>query len=191
MYKFFIKCVIGLMFVHAPAFAGNSRADDIHSNIAYVVDVDTGEVLVDRNSSVISPIASISKLMASIVVLDSDQGLMEQLRIEREDIAQQSSAKWKLKVGTEISRKRTLRIGLMSSENRAINALARSYAGGGGCICCRHESESKRTWNGTHPFHGAYWALLAECFYSTGFDSFIGRIYAISFDSRIFNNRKI
>lgn len=130
MYKFCIKCVLGLALVHAPAFAGNGRADDIHSNIAYVVDVDTGEVLVDRNSSVISPIASISKLMASIVVLDSGQGLMEPLRIEREDIARQSSAKWKLKVGTEISRKRTLRIGLMSSENRAINALARSYAGG-------------------------------------------------------------
>ena len=118
------------MLVHVPAFAGNSRADDIHSNIAYVVDVDSGEVLVDRNSSVISPIASISKLMASIVVLDSGQGLMEPVRIEREDIARQSSAKWKLQVGTEISRKRTLRIGLMSSENRAINALARSYVGG-------------------------------------------------------------
>mgnify|MGYP000028098326 CR=1 FL=1 len=130
MYKFFIKCVMGFMLVHVPAFAGNSRADDIHSNIAYVVDVDSGEVLVDRNSSVISPIASISKLMASIVVLDSGQGLMEPVRIEREDIARQSSAKWKLQVGTEISRKRTLRIGLMSSENRAINALARSYVGG-------------------------------------------------------------
>ena len=121
---------MGFMLVHVPAFAGNSRADDIHSNIAYVVDVDSGEVLVDRNSSVISPIASISKLMASIVVLDSGQGLMEPVRIEREDIARQSSAKWKLQVGTEISRKRTLRIGLMSSENRAINALARSYVGG-------------------------------------------------------------
>ena len=130
MYKFFIKCVMGFMLVHVPAFAGNSRADDIHSNIAYVVDVDSGEVLVDRNSSVISPIASISKLMASIVVLDSGQGLMEPVRIEREDVARQSSAKWKLQVGTEISRKRTLRIGLMSSENRAINALARSYVGG-------------------------------------------------------------
>lgn len=121
---------MGFMLVHVPAFAGNSRADDIHSNIAYVVDVDSGEVLVDRNSSVISPIASISKLMASIVVLDSGQGLMEPVRIEREDVARQSSAKWKLQVGTEISRKRTLRIGLMSSENRAINALARSYVGG-------------------------------------------------------------
>lgn len=130
MYKLLINCALGFILVHAPAFARNSHANDFHSNIVYVVDVETGEVLVDRNSSAISPIASISKLMASIVVLESEQSLMEPLRIESEDVAWQSSAKWKLKVGTEISRKRTLRIGLMSSENRAINALARSYEGG-------------------------------------------------------------
>ncbi|OYY59391.1 MAG: hypothetical protein B7Y55_00055 [Polynucleobacter sp. 35-46-207] len=130
MNKFFISCVLGIALTHAPVFARTSQTANFHSNIAYVVDVDSGEVLVDRNSSAISPIASISKLMASIVVLESGQGLAELLRIEREDIAWQSSAKWKLKVGTEISRKRVLRVGLMSSENRAINALARSYVGG-------------------------------------------------------------
>ena len=130
MYKLFIACALALTFTNAPVFAKGRQAEDFHSNIAYVVDVDSGEVLIDRNSLAISPIASISKLMASIVVLESGQGLAEPLRIEREDIAWQSSAKWKLKVGTEISRKRVLRVGLMSSENRAINALARSYAGG-------------------------------------------------------------
>jgi len=130
MNKFFISCVLGIALTHAPVFARTSQTANFHSNIAYVVDVDSGEVLVDRNSSAISPIASISKLMASIVVLESGQGLAELLRIEREDITWQSSAKWKLKVGTEISRKRVLRVGLMSSENRAINALARSYVGG-------------------------------------------------------------
>ncbi|AWW46630.1 peptidase S11 [Polynucleobacter paneuropaeus] len=130
MYKIFIACALALIFTDAPVFARTSQTADFHSNIAYVVDVDSGEVLVDRNSSAISPIASISKLMASIVVLESGQGLAELLRIEREDIAWQSSAKWKLKVGTEISRKRVLRVGLMSSENRAINALARSHVGG-------------------------------------------------------------
>jgi D-alanyl-D-alanine endopeptidase (penicillin-binding protein 7) len=130
MYKLFIAFALVLTFINAPVFARGSRVEDFHSNIAYVIDVDSGEVLVDRNSLAISPIASISKLMASIVVLESGQGLAELLRIEREDIAWQSSAKWKLKVGTEISRNRVLRVGLMSSENRAINALARSYLGG-------------------------------------------------------------
>ena len=130
MYKLLIACAIALTFTNAPVSAKGRQAEDFHSNIAYVVDVDSGEVLVDRNSLTISPIASISKLMASIVVLESGQGLAAPLRIEREDIAWQSSAKWKLKVGTEISRKRVLRVGLMASENRAINALARSYEGG-------------------------------------------------------------
>ena len=130
MYKLFIVCALALTLTNAPVFAKGRQAEDFHSNIAYVVDVDSGEVLIDRNSLAISPIASISKLMASIVVLESGQGLAEPLRIEREDIAWQSSAKWKLKVGTEISRKRVLRVGLMSSENRAINALARSHVGG-------------------------------------------------------------
>jgi D-alanyl-D-alanine endopeptidase (penicillin-binding protein 7) len=130
MNKFFISCILGMVLTHIPVFARSSQAGDFHSNIAYVVDVDSGEVLVDRNSYAISPIASISKLMASIVVLESGQALAEPLRIEREDVAWQSSAKWKLKVGTEISRKSVLRVGLMASENRAINALARSYSGG-------------------------------------------------------------
>jgi D-alanyl-D-alanine carboxypeptidase len=61
MNKFFISCVLGIALTHAPVFAKSSQAEDFHSNIAYVVDVDSGEVLVDRNSSAISPIASISK----------------------------------------------------------------------------------------------------------------------------------
>jgi D-alanyl-D-alanine endopeptidase (penicillin-binding protein 7) len=143
MYKLLIACALALTFTDAPVFAKGRQAEDFHSNIAYVVDVDSGEVLVDRNSLAISPIASISKLMASIVVLESGQGLAEPLRIEREDIARQSSAKWKLKVGTEISRMRVLRVGLMSSENRAINALARSYVGGTGAFVAAMNLKAK------------------------------------------------
>ena len=111
-------------------FAVKKDSGLLNSQIAYVVDVDSGRVLTDRNSNSVSSIASISKLMASIVVLESGQSLAEQVKIENEDIARQSTARWRLKVGTEISRQRTLRIGLMSSENRAINALARTYPGG-------------------------------------------------------------
>jgi len=143
MYKLLIACAIALTFTNAPVSAKGRQAEDFHSNIAYVVDVDSGEVLVDRNSLTISPIASISKLMASIVVLESGQGLAAPLRIEREDIAWQSSAKWKLKVGTEISRKRVLRVGLMASENRAINALARSYVGGTGAFVAAMNLKAK------------------------------------------------
>ena len=111
-------------------FAAKANGGSFNSQIAYVVDVDSGKVLVDRNADAVSSIASISKLMASIIVLESGQNLAEQVVIEKDDVARQSTAHWKLNVGTEITRKRTLRIGLMSSENRAINALARTYPGG-------------------------------------------------------------
>jgi hypothetical protein len=50
MNKFFISCVLGMALTHAPVFARTSQTADFHSNIAYVVDVDSGEELVDRNS---------------------------------------------------------------------------------------------------------------------------------------------
>ncbi len=92
MNKLLISIALGLYLIHSPAFATKESTGDFHSNIAYVVDVDSGEVLVDRNSAAISPIASISKLMASIVVLESGQNLTDPITIEREDIALQSSA---------------------------------------------------------------------------------------------------
>lgn len=130
MYKLIVACISVSILFSSNVFAVKKDSGLLNSQIAYVVDVDSGRVLTDRNSNSVSSIASISKLMASIVVLESGQSLAEQVKIENEDIARQSTARWRLKVGTEISRQRTLRIGLMSSENRAINALARTYPGG-------------------------------------------------------------
>ena len=130
MYKLIVACISVSILFSFNVFAVKKDSGLLNSQIAYVVDVDSGRVLTDRNSNSVSSIASISKLMASIVVLESGQSLAEQVKIENEDIARQSTARWRLRVGTEISRQRTLRIGLMSSENRAINALARTYPGG-------------------------------------------------------------
>jgi serine-type D-Ala-D-Ala endopeptidase (penicillin-binding protein 7) len=130
MYKLIVACISVSILFSSNVFAVKKDSGLLNSQIAYVVDVDSGAVLTDRNSNSVSSIASISKLMASIVVLESGQSLAEPVKIENEDIARQSTARWRLQVGTEISRQRTLRIGLMSSENRAINALARTYPGG-------------------------------------------------------------
>jgi len=130
MYKLIVACISVSILFSSNVFAVKKDSGLLNSQIAYVVDVDSGTVLTDRNSNSVSSIASISKLMASIVVLESGQSLAEPVKIENEDIARQSTARWRLQVGTEISRQRTLRIGLMSSENRAINALARTYPGG-------------------------------------------------------------
>ena len=113
--------------------AGYTRANDefkFKSNVAYIIDADTQEVLHDKNSSIQVPIASITKLMAAIVVLDNEQELNEELTITKSDIARKSRARSKLAVGTKIQRKEALLLGLMSSENRSMNALARTFPGG-------------------------------------------------------------
>lgn len=114
---------------------GQALADPISnikfkSNIAYIIDADTHEVLYDKNSSKQTPIASITKLMAAMVILDAEQDLEEVLTIGRSDIAWQSRARYKLSLNTKIKREEALLLGLMSSENRSMNALARTYPGG-------------------------------------------------------------
>jgi serine-type D-Ala-D-Ala endopeptidase (penicillin-binding protein 7) len=127
IFTFFVACLL------LSPTAGYTRANDefkFKSNVAYIIDADTQEVLHDRNSSIQVPIASITKLMAAIVVLDREQDLDEKLTITKSDIARKSRARSKLAVGTKIQRKEALLLGLMSSENRSMNALARTFPGG-------------------------------------------------------------
>ena len=122
-----------IIFLLLNPTTGNTRANDefkFKSNVAYIIDTDTQEVLHDKNSSIQVPIASITKLMAAIVVLDEKQDLDEEITIHKSDIAWKSRARFKLAVGTKILRKEALLLGLMSSENRSMNALARTFPGG-------------------------------------------------------------
>ena len=122
-----------VIFLLLSPTTGNARANDefkFKSNVAYIIDADTQEVLHDKNSSIQVPIASITKLMAAIVVLDEKQDLDEEITIHKSDIAWKSRARFKLAVGTKILRKEALLLGLMSSENRSMNALARTFPGG-------------------------------------------------------------
>lgn len=123
-----------LIFIQCLA-SGHALADHIFnikfkSNIAYIIDADTNEVLYDKNSSQQTPIASITKLMAAMVILDAEQDLEEVLTIGRSDVAWQSRARNKLSLNSKVKREEALLLGLMSSENRSMNALARTYPGG-------------------------------------------------------------
>lgn len=77
-----------------------------------------------------NPIASITKLMTAMVVLESGQPLDEQLRITVDDAKLARWASSRLAVGTTLTRSDMLHLALMSSENRAAHALARNYPGG-------------------------------------------------------------
>lgn len=102
----------------------------LHAEVALVFDLDNGTRLYEKNSDELRPIASITKLMTALVVLDSSQPLDEVLTISSEDIDRMRHSRSRLAVGTRLTRGEMLHLALMSSENRAANALGRHYPGG-------------------------------------------------------------
>ncbi len=100
------------------------------SSAFYVINQDTGEVLLERNAATVLPIASITKLMTAIVVLEAGQSLSEPLTISEGDIDRLKGTGSRLALGTTLTREQMLHLALMSSENRAASALARNYPGG-------------------------------------------------------------
>ncbi|MDB5797163.1 MAG: pbpG [Paucimonas sp.] len=103
---------------------------DLKSNVALVMDQNTGELLFEKNSSVALPIASITKLMTSLVVVESNQGMDEVLSVTEADVDREKFSHSRLRVGSQLVRADMLHIALMSSENRAASALGRHYPGG-------------------------------------------------------------
>lgn len=102
----------------------------LRSSAFYVANQQTGEVLLERNGAVVVPIASITKLMTAMVVLEAGQSLSEELVINQDDLDQLKGTGSRLVMGTRLSREELLRLALMSSENRAASALGRHYPGG-------------------------------------------------------------
>lgn len=103
----------------------------VQSGVALVVEQQAdGEVLFQKNANQIVPIASITKLMTAMVVLDSAPILDAPITITDDDVDYLRGSRSRLPVGSVISRKTALLLALMSSENRAANALARHYPGG-------------------------------------------------------------
>ncbi|MDE1183912.1 D-alanyl-D-alanine endopeptidase [Paraburkholderia sp.] len=102
----------------------------LRSSVAYVIDQNTGESLFDKNSRAVVPIASITKLMTSMVVLDSKESMTEQIEVTDEDRDYEKNTGSRLSVGSVLSREDMLHIALMASENRAAAALSRYFPGG-------------------------------------------------------------
>ncbi|MBP0593111.1 D-alanyl-D-alanine endopeptidase [Paraburkholderia sp. LEh10] len=102
----------------------------LRSSVAYVVDQNTSESLFDKNSRAVVPIASITKLMTAMVVLDSKAAMTEQIEVTDEDRDYEKNTGSRLSVGSVLSREDMLHIALMASENRAAAALSRYFPGG-------------------------------------------------------------
>jgi D-alanyl-D-alanine endopeptidase (penicillin-binding protein 7) len=103
---------------------------DLKSNVALVLDQANSEVLFEKNSNVALPIASITKLMTGLIVVDAHQDMDEILTVTDEDVDREKFSSSRLRVGTQMTRANMLHIALMSSENRAASALGRNYPGG-------------------------------------------------------------
>ena len=106
------------------------RSLAVYSGSALVIDLSGGDALYQKNASAVAPIASITKLMTAMVVLDSTPNLQAPISITDEDVDYLRGSHSRLHVGSVVTRETALLLALMSSENRAAHALARQYPGG-------------------------------------------------------------
>ena len=104
--------------------------DNLHSQSVLILDANSGETLYSRNAGMVTPIASITKLMTAMVVLDRGLKMNGQLTITEEDMDSLKFTRSRLRPGTTLTREELILLALMASENRAATALGRNYPGG-------------------------------------------------------------
>lgn len=116
---------------------------DLRSSVALVIDQDTQEVLLRKNDQAVLPIASLTKLMTGLVISDANLPMSEMIAITQDDVDTEKGSRSRLAVGTVLSRGDLLHLALMSSENRAAHALARSFPGGMESFVARMNARAK------------------------------------------------
>jgi D-alanyl-D-alanine endopeptidase (penicillin-binding protein 7) len=100
------------------------------SQSVLVVEDDTGKVLIEKNANAVVPIASLTKLMTAMVVLDAKQDMDAPISIDKVDVDMLKHSTSRVPVGATIPRRDVLQLALMSSDNRAAASLGRTYPGG-------------------------------------------------------------
>ena len=111
---------------------GAKKSDEVflRSAVALVQDAASGETLIAKNQGTVLPIASITKLMTAIVILDAGLDLEQRVVISGEDYDHVKGTRSRLRPGSVLTRAELLLIALMASENRAAASLGRTYPGG-------------------------------------------------------------
>ena len=111
-------------------YVKNSKSLKVRSLKAIVVNQNTGEVIYEKKADAKASIASLTKLMTAMVVLDSGMDLDKKITLTRADIDRVKRTTSRLPIGAKISRYELLKAALISSDNRAAFALSRSYPSG-------------------------------------------------------------
>jgi len=121
-------CLASLPAIYAQA--AKPAVQELASGSALLVDLKTNEVLYSSNPDMVVPIASVTKLMTAMVVLDAKLPLDQALPVTIRDAREMQGVFSRVRIGSEISRREMLLLTLMSSENRAAASLAHHYPGG-------------------------------------------------------------
>ena len=122
----FKKLLLAAVLCHA----FSASALPFSSQHALVFEEESGRVLLEKDAHAIVPIASVTKLMTAMVVLDAKLDMDEPITIEQADVDTFKFSSSRVPVGAVLPRKAMLQLALMSSDNRAAAALARTYPGG-------------------------------------------------------------
>ncbi|MEX2239467.1 MAG: D-alanyl-D-alanine endopeptidase [Burkholderiales bacterium] len=140
-----IGALAAVLFVSV-GFARAGDGPKLRSSVALVQDAESGETLYEKNSDTILPIASITKLMTAIVVLERELDLEQRVAVSAEDLRATRSARvrGRLRPGSVLTRDELLLLSLMASENRAAAALARTYPGGTEAFVAAMNAEAGR-----------------------------------------------
>jgi D-alanyl-D-alanine endopeptidase (penicillin-binding protein 7) len=127
-----LRAAVGVFLAVLALQAGAKPIQDpkLKSSSVLIIDQSDSSVLYSRHADVAMPIASITKLMTALVVLDAKQPLDEKIRITDADRDIPKGAFSRLVVGTTLTRGDLMHLALMSSENRAAHALGNNYPGG-------------------------------------------------------------
>jgi D-alanyl-D-alanine endopeptidase (penicillin-binding protein 7) len=118
-------------FAAAMGLRGNQDELNLKSSVALIIDRHTHEVLFEKNAHAALPIASITKLMTSLVVLEAELPLDETIVISQSDVnAYPGRTRSRVTQGAKMTREQAMILSLMSSENRVSQALGRNFPGG-------------------------------------------------------------
>lgn len=110
--------------------AASAFAMPFSSRHALVFEEESGKVLLEKDAHAVVPIASLTKLMTAMVVLDAKLDMNETINIDESDVDTFKHSSSRVPVGASLTRGTVLQLALMSSDNRAAAALARTYPGG-------------------------------------------------------------
>lgn len=130
----FFVLALTVGFAQAEEMRGDFKKVKLRSASVMVMDSDTGEVVFQKNSEAVVPIASITKLMTAIVTMDKVEAggldMDQRVVLTKEDVATIKRTRSRLRTGATYTRDELMLLALMASENKASAALARSYPGG-------------------------------------------------------------